>query len=364
MKTSVLKLRVSTIVMTCISIVSMSLVACSNEEDCTVSPVESPDGTVEFVAQFTDQQEMLIEETGNPFGEKAQKDSWSDMISPDIPTTWGLFDDPRENFSTRAVGIYGSYPAQYWTMLRVKLLQLPTEIKDGAIMAIEEIESNTNVRFYNSIQDQEYYEPGHIKLPNIAVRMNSTAIEGSGSYGLVGGEQYINVPNALTQQTPAEIKRFFLHAFCNAAGMFNEQQRKDRDDYVKVYLDNVKDNCKSAFSKITNNYTMQGTFDYFSITLAASKEYSKNGNNTITKKAGYQIEKNQTLSTNDIYFLNSFYLPYIARTDNYIELDDTYYPYGQKLTESERLNLQNRINAQRGLTGTPPIENRAELVEW
>lgn len=362
MKTIFQKAKVSAVVMTCISVMNLSLVACSNDDECIA--VEASNESVEFVAQFTEQQETMLADTGNPFGEQEQKNSWNDVISPNIPTTWGMFDDPSKNISTRAVGIYGSYLAQYWTMLRVKLLQLPTSIKDGAILAIEEIESKTNVRFYNSIEDEEFYEPGHIKYPNIAVRMNASAIEGSGSYGLVGGEQYINVPYSLAQKTQAEIKRFFLHAFCNAAGMFNEQQRKDRDDYVTVYLDNVKDNCKSAFTKITNNYTMQGTFDYFSITLAASKDYSKNGNNTIMKEGNYQIEQNQTLSSGDIHFLNSFYLPYIARTDNYVELDDTYYPNGQKLTESERLNLQNQINAQRGLTGTPPIENRKEIVEW
>ena len=90
----------------------------------------------------------------------------------------------------------------------------------------------------------------------------------------VGGEQFINVPTALKQANYDEIKRFFMHAFCNAAGMFNEQQRKDRDDYVVVNLNNVKDNCKSAFAKITQNYTMQGAFDMSSITLAASKDYS------------------------------------------------------------------------------------------
>lgn len=79
-----------------------------------------------------------------------------------------MFELP-EYSNTRAVGIYGSYPAQYWTMLRVKLLQLPQNVKDEAIMAIEQIENSTNVRFYNSIEDEEYYEPGHIKLPNIAV---------------------------------------------------------------------------------------------------------------------------------------------------------------------------------------------------
>ena len=248
-------------------------------------------------------------------------------------------------------------------MLRVKFLKLPGKIKDGAILAIAEMEEQTNVRFYNSIEDPEYYEPYHIKFPNIAVRMDSGR-EGSGNYGLVGGEQYINVPTTLENADANEIKQFFLHAFCNAAGMFNEQQRPDRDNYVKIDFNNVKDNCKSAFDKIKSNYTTMGMFDMFSITLASSKDFSKNGSNTITTKTGLGIAINYTLSTQDKAFLNSHYLPYIARKDNYVELDDVYDQSGRRLTEEERLQLQNQINAQRGLYGVPPANGRIELVDW
>ena len=348
---------------TIIAMVSMlSFGSCSNEEEAmTFSPEKSNQQGVDFVAEFTPQQEAALIETGNPYGEVAQKDSWTSAISADIPTYLGMFELP-EYANTRAAGI--SYPAQYWTMLRVKLLRLPQNIKDGAIMAIEQIENTTNVRFYNSIEDEDYYEPGHIKLPNITVHMNESAVEGSGSYGLIQGGQFINVPAALKSESDDEIRRFFLHAFCNAAGMFNEQQRKDRDDYVTINLNNVKSNCKSAFTKITKNYTMQGSFDYFSITLAASTDYSNGSGNTIMKTGNYSIAKTYSLSYNDIYFLNERYLPYIARTDNYIELDDTYYPNGQKLTEAERLQLQTQLNNQRGLYGEPPLSGRATLIEW
>lgn len=348
-----------------VAVISCTLCSCSNEDgQLEISNSNVSVNSVDFVATFTKEQQELLDNTGYPFKTNEQKNAWNNVISSTIPTTWGLFDDPREVAKTRAVGIYGSYPAQYWTMLRVKLLQLPIKIKDEAILAIEEIENKTNIRFYNSIEDEEYYEPGHIKLPNIAVRMDNGAIEGSGSFGLVGGEQYINVPTVLEQASNDDIKRFFIHAFCNAAGMFNEQQRKDRDDYVIINLNNVKSNCKSVFTKITQNYTMQGNFDYFSITLAASTDYSNGSGNTIMKTGNYNIAKNYTLSYNDIYFLNGHYLPYIARTDNYIELDDTYYPNGQKLTEAERLQLQTQLNSQRGLYGEPPLSGRAILVEW
>ena len=194
--------------------------------------------------------------------------------------------------------------------------------------------------------------------------MNDANIEGSGSYGLVGGDQYINVPNSLASESNEDIKRFFLHAFCNAAGMFNEQQRNDRDNYVTINMNNVKSNCKDAFTKITKNYTTQGSFDFYSITMASSSDYTNGSGNTIMRKGGYAIAKNYTLSYDDIYFLNARYLPYKARTDLYVELEDTFYPNGQKLTEAERLQLQTQLNNQRGLYGEPPLSGRAELIDW
>ena len=194
--------------------------------------------------------------------------------------------------------------------------------------------------------------------------MNESAVEGSGSYGLIQGGQFINVPAALKSESDDEIRRFFLLAFYIIK----------IDCYIIIsilallFIEHsgsiAKSNCKSAFTKITKNYTMQGSFDYFSITLAASTDYSNGSGNTIMKTGNYSIAKTYSLSYNDIYFLNERYLPYIARTDNYIELDDTYYPNGQKLTEAERLQLQTQLNNQRGLYGEPPLSGRATLIEW
>lgn len=99
---------------TIIAMVSMlSFGSCSNEEEAmTFSPEKSNQQGVDFVAEFTPQQEAALIETGNPYGEVAQKDSWTSAISADIPTYLGMFELP-EYANTRAAGIYGSYPAQY-----------------------------------------------------------------------------------------------------------------------------------------------------------------------------------------------------------------------------------------------------------
>lgn len=123
---------------------------------------------------------------------------------------------------------------------------------------------------------------------------------------------------------------------------------------------------KVQFTKQDKNYTMLGNFDYNSITLTltSSKAYSKNGSNTITKTGGGLIARNDSLSQLDKSFLNNFYMPYIARNDLWIELDNTVYYNGRILTNVERLDFQRQMNQQRGLYGDPPAGGRIEGQPW
>lgn len=349
--------------------------ACTTEENPYVESSSSENmikekPALDFVAQFTPEQMENIKTDGCAFLPEQQKDSWNATIDRDIPTKFGLFDFPFRK--TRAVGISGSYPAQYWTMVRVKVhADVTKRIKEQLNEAVKEIEGKTNVRFYNSQWDNEYYESGSIKIkyPNVMLNMysNNQKIEGSGSYGLVGGEQYIYCSTELdntSKYTDEEVRAFLMHALCNAAGMFNEQQRNDRDSFVKIYSENILDNCKPCFEKQTKNFTTYGNFDIHSITMASSYSYSKNGQKTIEQYGGSAIPRNTELSTNDINFLNDHYLPYIARDDNYVELDKTVYYNGRVLSEAERLDLQDQMNALRGLTGTPPPDKVKKKIPW
>ncbi len=44
---------------------------------------------------------------------------------------------------------------------------------------------------------------------------------------------------------------FIKHALCNVAGMYNEQQRYDRDTYINVYTNNIQPANRFHFDKIT-----------------------------------------------------------------------------------------------------------------
>ena len=59
------------------------------------------------------------------------------------------------------------------------------------------------------------------------------------------------------------------------------------------------------------------------------------------KKDGSTFYQNNVLSDLDRAWLNYFYLPYIARSDVYRELDDVVYDGNNNvLTEAQRLELQ------------------------
>lgn len=126
------------------TVLALSAASCSNDDAIQTETTHS-EKHVAYVATLSTEQQKLLQSTGNPFGNAQQKDAWTTTIASTIPTRWGLFDDPRISVSTRAIGIYGFYPARYWTMLRVKFLKLPGKIKDGSILAIAEMEEQTNV---------------------------------------------------------------------------------------------------------------------------------------------------------------------------------------------------------------------------
>ena len=115
-----------------------------------------------------------------------------------------------------------------------------------------------------------------------------------------------------------------------------------------------------SFGEISQeNYSTLGYFDYNSITMFSSKSYSKNGQNTVVKKGGGQIAETIKLSDLDKIFLNSRYLPFIARTDTYTELDSVVYSGSRRLSEEERLQLQRSLNERWGYYGDPPQSGRS-----
>lgn len=102
---------------------------------------------------------------------------------------------------------------------------------------------------------------------------------GCSSYvGMIGGAQRLKLAKGCRH------KRTIIHEFGHAIGFYHEQARPDRDDYVTIHEENIKDGKSHNFDKKEDSkVTDRGVaYDYSSIMHYGAKAFSKNGEITIT----------------------------------------------------------------------------------
>ncbi|XP_070767904.1 meprin A subunit beta-like, partial [Enoplosus armatus] len=102
------------------------------------------------------------------------------------------------------------------------------------------------------------------------------------------------------------------HEFLHALGLYHEQSRYDRDDYITIIWKNIKDGYEGNFVKLTpsSSTTFNAPYDYLSVMHYDKKSFSKNSGNTIaTKLPQYQdiIGQRMEMSPIDVYKLNRLY---------------------------------------------------------
>ncbi|MBW1298813.1 peptidase M12 [Aquimarina litoralis] len=131
---------------------------------------------------------------------------------------------------------------------------------------------------------------------------------GCSSYvGRIGGRQDITLANACSTGNT-------IHEIGHAIGLWHEQSRKDRDQYINVLYENIQDGREFNFRTYTeqgqdgNEYT--SSLDLGSIMMYGSYAFSKNGKPTITRLNGntYNAQRNG-LSNSDVDGINKMYPP-------------------------------------------------------
>ncbi|WP_052333967.1 M12 family metallopeptidase [Neolewinella persica] len=128
----------------------------------------------------------------------------------------------------------------------------------------------------------------------------------SSHIGMTGGRQNIDITTSCG-------KGSVIHEILHAAGVYHEQCRSDRDDYITVHFENIIAGYENNFIKYqAGTINNHGTYDYGSIMHYPEKAFTKNGGATIRIKTppaapGTIIGQRLSLSQGDIAGINDLY---------------------------------------------------------
>lgn len=124
--------------------------------------------------------------------------------------------------------------------------------------------------------------------------------------GKIGGRQELNLQTECFQQTGTVI-----HEICHTLGFSHEQNRSDRDKYVKIMASNIPADKMINFEKNAKDETFSVPYDYGSILHYSATAFSVNGQPTIVSKGGpgtkEKMGQRKELSKSDIIKLNKMY---------------------------------------------------------
>jgi hypothetical protein len=117
---------------------------------------------------------------------------------------------------------------------------------------------------------------------------------GCSSYvGRMGGMQPINLAQGCTTGST-------IHEIGHAVGLWHEQSRIDRDDYVTIHYENIIPETIFNFNQHISDGIDIDFYDFDSIMHYPRWAFSKNGKDTIVPKQDVEIGQRQILSQGDI----------------------------------------------------------------
>jgi len=123
--------------------------------------------------------------------------------------------------------------------------------------------------------------------------------------GKTGGEQEVWVAESCTEGS-------IIHEIGHAIGLFHEHTRPDRNSFISVQHDNIKDSFRFNFDITAAGASPYGDYDYGSIMHYGEKFFSANGERTIISLQNKSIGQRVALSNIDAASVDLMYATDLA----------------------------------------------------
>jgi len=159
--------------------------------------------------------------------------------------------------------------------------------KNMLAKAMKEIQDHTCIKFVPRTDEKNY-----VKI------INGTGC--TSHVGMSGGIQYLSLNDE--RDSSCWWHTIMIHEMLHAIGLWHEQSRPDRDQYVTINTDNVIDHLRHNFRLLSSSDTYGVPYNYLSGMHYDKTAFTKNGKVTIeTKDKKYQdmIGQRETIVDSD-----------------------------------------------------------------